>query len=49
MVDFIKEKFAEETDEMKDRCEEYRTARQLEKGTPDPATPESTRNSEFQA
>ena len=49
MVDFMKEKFAAETEEMKNRCEEYRTARQVEQGTPDPATPESTRNADFQA
>jgi hypothetical protein len=49
MVDFIKEKFAAETEEMKNRCEEYRTTQQLEKGSPDPATADSTRNTDFQA
>ena len=49
MVDFIKEKFTAETQEMKDRCEEYRNTQQLEKASPDPATPESTRNADFQA
>ena len=49
MVDFMKDKFTTETEEMKQRCEEYRMARQLEKASPSPATPESTRNAEFQA
>ena len=49
MVDFMKEKFAAETEEMKNRCEEYRTARHVEQGTPGPATSESTRNADFQA
>ena len=49
MVDFMKEKFTKETDEMKVRCEEYRTTRQLEMATPDPEKPDSSRNAEFQA
>jgi len=49
MVDFMKDKFTTETEEMKQRCEEYQTACQLEKASPSPATPESTRNTEFQA
>ena len=48
MVDFIKEKFVAETEEMKDHCKEYQNTQQLEKASPDPATPESTRNTDFQ-
>ena len=48
MVDFMKEKFAAETEEMKNCCEEYQTVWQVEQGTPDPVTPESTRNTDFQ-
>ena len=48
-VTVIKEKFVAETEEMKDHCEEYWNTQQLEKASPDPATPESTRNANFQA
>jgi len=41
MVEFIKEKFANESEEMKQRCEVYRKEN---KGSPGPADTESDRN-----
>ena len=49
MVDFMKDKFTTETEEMKQRCEEYWMTHQLEKVSLSLATPKSTRNAEFQA
>lgn len=45
MVEFIKEKYKNETDEMKARCEEYRQER---KASPDLSDSEGTRNLEWQ-
>lgn len=44
MNSFLRRKFADETDEMKARCEEYRKTHKLKA----PAGEESTRNAEFQ-
>ena len=47
MVEFIKEKFKNETEEMKSRCEEYRQSRKSE--TPVPMNDsEEARNLQFQ-
>jgi hypothetical protein len=48
MIEFIKEKFEAETEEMKTRCEEYRVARQHEAASPDPVKSDSARNIAFQ-
>lgn len=47
MVDFIKEKFKNETEEMKLRCEEYRQARKSE--SPAPNNPQVEKNLQFQS
>lgn len=47
MVEFMKEKFKNETEEMKARCEEYRVARK-ESESPDPDESEEDRNRRFQ-
>jgi hypothetical protein len=46
MVEFMKEKFKNETEEMKAQCEEYRMAR---KESPVPNDSEEARNLEFQS
>lgn len=48
MIEFMKEKFEMETDEMKNRCKEFRMKRQLEATSPDPEKPEAVRNTKFQ-
>ncbi|KIJ91185.1 hypothetical protein K443DRAFT_135548 [Laccaria amethystina LaAM-08-1] len=48
MIEFIKEKFEKETDEVKSQCEEYRKTRQVEAATPDPDKPDSVKNTKFQ-
>ena len=48
MIEFMKEKFEAETEEMKTRCEEYRVARQHEAESPDPVKSDSARNIAFQ-
>lgn len=48
MVEFMREKFKMETDEMKDRCEEYRKTRQLEATSPEPEKPDLARNAKLQ-
>ena len=47
MVDFIKDKFKNETEEMKTRCEEYRQARKSESPTPNNSKVE--KNLQFQS
>jgi retron-type reverse transcriptase len=47
MVEFMKEKYKNETDEMKQKCEEYRKARKSE--TPGPSDSNTLRNLEFQS
>lgn len=46
MTEFIKEKYKNETDEMKERCEEFRQAR---KESPVPNTSIADRNLHFQS
>ena len=46
MVEFIKEKFNNETEDMKAQCEEYRRVR---KETPFPIDSEAARNREMQS
>ena len=48
MIKFIKEKFEQETDEVKEECEEYRKRRRAEAATPDPEKPDSLQNAKFQ-
>jgi hypothetical protein len=47
MVEFMKEKFKNESDEMKSRCEKYRQARKSE--TPVPNDSQAMRNLQFQS
>jgi hypothetical protein len=47
MVEFIKEKFKNETEEMKLRCDEYRQARKSE--TPVPNNSQEEKNLQFQS
>ena len=49
MVEFMKAKFGEETDEMKARCEEYRNPEKREELTPKPGNAQSTINTTYQA
>jgi hypothetical protein len=48
MIEFMKEKFEGETEEMKRQCEEYREARHRDTGSPDPVKFDSVKNTEFQ-
>jgi len=47
MIEFMKQKFETEPEDMKIRCEEYRATRQLE-ASPDPDKSDSAINAEFQ-
>lgn len=47
MVEFMKEKYKNETEEMKRQCEEYRQARKSE--SPVPGDSDTLRNLEFQS
>ena len=49
MVEFIKQKFNEETEEMKRECEEYRKPEKREELSPAPVKAESAVNEDFQA
>lgn len=49
MVEFMKTKFNEETDEMKARCEEYRNPEKREELNPKPGKSQSTINTNYQA
>ena len=48
MIEFIKEKFEQESDEVKKQCEDYRRTRQVKAATPDPDKPDSVKNAKFQ-
>jgi hypothetical protein len=48
MVEFMKQKFEMETEDMKNRCEEYRAERQLKASSPDSEKSESAINTGFQ-
>ncbi|KIM35207.1 hypothetical protein M413DRAFT_20789 [Hebeloma cylindrosporum] len=48
MIEFMKENFEAETEEMKSQCEEYRETRQREAASPDTTKSNSARNLEFQ-
>jgi hypothetical protein len=48
MIEFMKEKFERESNEVKNQCEEYRKARQVEATTSDPDKPDSVKNAKFQ-
>jgi hypothetical protein len=48
MIEFMKQKFEAETEEVKTQCEEYRVARHREATTPDPAKSDSAKNIAFQ-
>ena len=47
MVEFMKEKYKNETEEMKQKCEEYRKARKSE--SPVPGDYDTSRNLEYQS
>ena len=48
MIEFIKEKFEQETDEVKEECKEYRKRHWAEAAMPDPEKPDSLQNAKFQ-
>jgi O6-methylguanine-DNA--protein-cysteine methyltransferase len=49
MVEFMKQKFSEETEEMKKQCDEYRKPEKCEELSPTPVKSESALNTDFQA